>query len=52
VAYTGTKPIMKNIKPEVAGTPALGGEPGASGATAATKATSGQPGKAVAELAL
>lgn len=51
VAYTGTKPTLKAITPEVAQTPAVGGEPGVSAATA-TQATAGAPGKTGADLAL
>jgi len=51
VAYTGTKPTLKSITPDVAGTAAAGGEPGASAPTV-TQATSGAPGKTGADLAL
>ena len=51
VAFTGTKPTLKSITPEVATAAASGGDPGTSGA-GATAATAGAPGKASADLAL
>jgi len=51
VAYTGTKPALKSITPEVAQAPAAGGDPGASAPTV-TQATAGAPGKTGADLAL
>ncbi len=51
IAYTGTKPTLKSITPQVAPAAATGGGPGATGATA-TPATAGAPGKTSADLAL
>ena len=51
VAYTGAKPSLKSITPQVAATAANGGGPGATGA-ASTPATAGAPGKTAADLAL
>lgn len=51
VAYSGAKPSLKSITPQVAGTAALGGGAGVTGA-ATTPATAGSPGKTVGDLAL